>query len=97
MIGYGTERDERTTPDARCRRIRHDHGEEVADRRFNSLLFGAAAFTRVMQTLLFETSALDVPTFALVAAIMLLVALISSYLPTRRALRADPMIALRRE
>jgi putative ABC transport system permease protein len=60
-------------------------------------LVGAAAFTRVLRTLLFETSALDVPTFAFVAAIMLLVALLSSYLPTRRALRADPMVALRRE
>jgi putative ABC transport system permease protein len=60
-------------------------------------LAGSVAFTRVMRTLLFETSPLDVPTFAGVASVMLLVALLSSYVPTRRALRVDPMIALRRE
>jgi len=58
---------------------------------------GALALTRTMQSMLFEVSAIDPITFAGVALLMVIVALVACYLPTRRALRVDPMTALRHE
>jgi hypothetical protein len=60
-------------------------------------LVGAFALTRVMSALLFNTNPLDVLTFASSAAVLLLIAVLSSYLPARRALRIDPTIAMRTE
>jgi putative ABC transport system permease protein len=58
--------------------------------------FGAAlALTRVMQALLFQVSATDPAIFAAASAIFVVVALVSSFIPARRALRVDPMSALR--
>ena len=56
---------------------------------------GALALTRLMKALLFHVSATDPATFAIVAALFLLVALAASYIPARRATRIDPMAALR--
>jgi putative ABC transport system permease protein len=58
-------------------------------------LAGAVAVTRTLSTLLFGVTTTDPLTFALVAALLALVALLASYVPARRAARVDPMTALR--
>jgi len=57
----------------------------------------AFALARLIAALLFETSTADPPTFSVVPALLLAVALVASYLPARRAARVDPMAALRYE
>jgi len=58
-------------------------------------LAAAAALTRVLQRLLFETEPLDPWTFALTALVLLAVATAASYLPARRSTRLAPLDALR--
>ena len=58
---------------------------------------GALALTRVMQTLLFEVSALDPLAFAIAAVSMVIVALLAALIPASRAARVDPVTALRNE
>jgi putative ABC transport system permease protein len=60
-------------------------------------LIGAFAATRALSAFLFGVGASDPLTFAGVAVLLLAVATAASYIPSRRALRVDPMIALRAE
>ena len=58
-------------------------------------MVGAFGLTRLLRNLLFHVSATDPVTFAAVAALFVCVALAASYLPARRAIRIDPITALR--
>jgi predicted permease len=60
-------------------------------------LAAAAGLTRLMSSLLFGVTALDPVTYAAVSALLILAALLASYLPARRALAIDPVQALRAE
>jgi putative ABC transport system permease protein len=60
-------------------------------------LFGAWVLSRVLSSQLFGISAQDPVTYAAVAFLLGLVALIATWLPARRATRVDPMISLRSE
>lgn len=60
-------------------------------------LAGAFYLSRYMGSLLFEVKPSDPPVFAGVSLLLLLVALLASWLPARRASKVDPIIALRCE
>jgi ABC-type antimicrobial peptide transport system permease subunit len=53
--------------------------------------------TRLMANLLYSVSAVDPATFVVVALMLALIAMVASYIPARRTLRVDPLIALRHE
>ena len=60
-------------------------------------LAGAVALTRFMSSLLFNIAPTDATTFAAIPALLLVVALLASYIPARRAAAVDPVISLRYE
>ena len=60
-------------------------------------LAAAAAVTRVLSAFLFGIGAADPLTFSLVALLLLTTALAATYIPSRRALKVDPLVALRAE
>jgi ABC-type antimicrobial peptide transport system permease subunit len=57
----------------------------------------AAALTRLLTGLLFGVTAHDPLTFAVLPPMLLAVAAFASWIPARRALAVDPMVALRNE
>jgi putative ABC transport system permease protein len=57
----------------------------------------ASLLTRFVSALLFGRSSSDVLTVAVIAVFLLLVALAACFVPARRAMRVDPMVALRHE
>jgi putative ABC transport system permease protein len=71
------------------------HGLLLAGAGVAAGLAAAAGLTQLMSSLLFGVTALDPLTYASVAALLLVVSVLASYLPARRATMIDPVRALR--
>lgn len=60
-------------------------------------LAGAVAATRLMTAMLFAVKPTDIATFSIVSVGLIFVALLACYVPARRAMKVDPLVALRDE
>jgi putative ABC transport system permease protein len=60
-------------------------------------LIGAMSMTRWLVSLLYGVSATDPLTFALIALLPMIVAMLACWIPARRATRVNPLVALRYE
>jgi putative ABC transport system permease protein len=72
-------------------------GAKMAGMGLGIGIAGALLLTRFMKSMLYEVKSQDPVTFASVCAVLGIVALLASYLPARRAMKVDPMVALRYE
>jgi predicted permease len=73
------------------------HGTRMALLGVAAGLVAALALTRLMSNQLFGVSPHDPATFSAVAALLMAVAIAACYIPARRAMRVDPIVALRHE
>jgi putative ABC transport system permease protein len=58
---------------------------------------GALALSNVVATMLFEVTPFDPASYSATAVVLLTVAMLACYVPARRAMRVDPIVALRQE
>jgi predicted permease len=73
------------------------HGARLALIGIGIGIGGAIALTRLIKAMLFGVSATDLNTFVGVSILLTVVALAACYIPARRAMRVDPLVALRHE
>jgi putative ABC transport system permease protein len=73
------------------------HGAALAGVGLAVGVAAALALAGLLETLLFEVSPTDPPTFAVGLVVLSVVAVLAAALPARRAARTDPMVALRAE
>jgi predicted permease len=73
------------------------HGMKMAVAGVMAGVIGAVALARVMAQLVYETSTTDIATFCLVGICVLIFILLACYVPSLRATRVDPNVALRCE
>ena len=73
------------------------HGMLLATAGIAFGLTGAFVLSRFLQHLLFEIKTTDPVTYAAVAISLAIISLGACYIPARRAMRVDPMVALRYE
>jgi predicted permease len=73
------------------------HGMKLAVIGVAVGVMGSFALTQLMKGLLFQVSPSDPMTFAALSLLLLGVALLACYIPARRAMKVDPMVALRYE
>ncbi len=72
-------------------------GSRVAVMGLGVGMVAALALARVLDSLLYEVSSTDPVTYVAMAALLLLVAMLATYIPARRAARLDPLAGLRAE
>jgi putative ABC transport system permease protein len=73
------------------------HGMMLATCGVGLGLLAALIMTRLMVSLLFGVSAIDPITYSTGGLLLMLVALVACYVPTRRAINVDPLIAIREQ
>jgi putative ABC transport system permease protein len=72
-------------------------GVKIAGAGVGTGILASFGLTRLMTKLLYSVSSADPVTFVAVAIVLVVVAMLACYIPARRALRVDPIIALRYE
>ena len=60
-------------------------------------LAAATALTRSLEGLLYQVQTIDPATFAWTSTLMIVVGLLATYIPARRASKVDPMVSLRND